>query len=727
MTTTTRSTAALPQPSSAAPSGGAPVPGRRRWPRPAAPGALAPWLALATLLGVACGMGTAPSGNSASGTVTGEGAAGVTITVSGGPTGFTGATGTTGGSGGWSIGGLEYGTYVATASRAGSAFAPHDGHEFQVAGADVNGLDFLATATHHAIRGTITGVTVAGVRLEVAGASAASTTSASDGGYAFLQVLDGAYTVTPSLAGHGFSPGALTVTLSGADAAGQDFTSSVGGATQHAIAGAVTGAVRAGVTVTLQGGTGAPATEVTDAAGAFAFTGLADGAYQLTPTRAGFDFTPRSLAVTLGGADAPAQRFLATASAPALQVDELATGGHLASGIAIGNDLNAWITDASSGVVSRVRLQDTTDGPRGQVADLYQGPAGSRPTAIALRFFGLRCFTETGANRIGCLDWAGDLAFTVAIPTPASGAMDIVNGPGASQLSPDMWFAEHDAGKVGRLVVTVSAGAASGVVVAEYVLPAGCKPTALAWATGNAGNVWWAAEGCGRIGWIVPGTGAVHTVEVNVGRPVSMAPNLGEVGVWFVDAASDRLGRLTATGGLSWFSPRVAGSRLAGVALGPDKVLYVTELAGNAIARFPLASFNPIADPNAGRLTDELTLPTAGAQPDRITAGTDGNVWFTQRGQARIGMVAMPTHCLVGKVTLADLLTPVPAVTVTLAPASGATSTTSTDAAGNFDFCGLADGGYTVTPRLAPRTFAPATRAVVLARSNLIATDFVAR
>jgi streptogramin lyase len=215
----------------------------------------------------------------------------------------------------------------------------------------------------------------------------------------------------------------------------------------------------------------------------------------------------------------------------------------------------------------------------------------------------------------------------------------------------------------------------------------------------------------------------VHVVNVEVGQPVSLAINLGETGVWFVDAAGDRLGRLTATGGLSWFSPPV-GSRLAHVALGPDEALYVTERAANAIARFPLASFDPNAAPTAGRLTEELAL-TGGAQPFDITAGTDGNVWFTERGRASIGVVVMPTHCVFGRVTLADLATPVPAVKLTLAPA-GLTATT--DAAGNFQFCGLAAGTFTVTPSLASRSFTPASRpGVQLSRANLIDNNFVAR
>ncbi len=681
--------------------------------------ALAALLALPALLAAGCGMKSATSGHSISGTVTGEVTAGVTITLAG----ATGSlTTTTGAGGGYSFAGLNNGEYLATASLEGYGFTPHAGLEVTLVGVDLTGQDFLATATHHAITGAVTGVASAGVRLDLTGAATATATSAADGSYAFPGMVAGTYTVTPTLAGHGFSPGARTVTLGSADAVGQDFLSSLSDGSAHAISGAVTGAVLAGVTITLQRGTTVLEGATTGADGAFTLAALADGVYRLTPERTGFSFTPRSLEVTLNGADAPGQAFSAAVSVAAAPVEELGTGGHLASGIAIGNDLNAWITDAANGVVSRVLLQDTADGARGDVLDLQLSPGDGQPTAIALRYFGLRCYTETRANRVGCVNWNGTEVFSVAIPTPASGASDIINGPGLTQLTPDMWFTEHDAGKIGRLRITEVAGVDSGAVVAEYDLPAGCQPTSLAW---TGGNVWWAAEGCGRVGWIDPATGAVTTVPVEVGRPIALAPNHGEAAVWLIDAAGDRLGRLTAAGGLTWYSPVVAGSQLAGVALGPDKTIYVTARAANAIARFPLAAFDPRADPNAGRLTDELPLPTAGAQPTRITAGTDGNVWFTEEGQAKIGVVYLPTHCLMGKATLADLATPVAGVTLTLSGAAAATGLS--DDSGNYAFCDLLPGSYTLTPAQAARTFSPATQVVTLGRSNRIVPAFVAQ
>jgi len=681
-------------------------------------------LALPLLLAAGCGLSSPPSGHTISGKVSGAVQAGVTITLTGGDVPISPATTVTNGAGNYAFGGLGAGPYLVTAALADYEFTPHAGLQVVMLDADVGGRDFLAVATHHAIRGTIRGVVAAGVQVELTGASTATATSAADGTYAFPGLLDSSYLVTPRLAGHGFAPGARTVTLSGADAAAVDFEASLSSGALHAISGTVGGAVVAGVTVTLEPATGAAATALTGAAGTFRFPDLADGAYTVTPSQAGHAFAPHSQAVILGGADVALPAFLATVSTTSAQLEELAIGARLGWGIALGNDLNAWITDGVSPVVSRVRLQTTVDGPRGQVTDFPLGDAAATPTAIALRFFGLRCFAEPQANRIGCASYAGTDVFTVDITTPASGPVDVINGPGSGPLSPDLWFAEHDAGKVGRMSVAAGENPTSGAMVAEYVLPAGCKPTALAW---TSGNVWWAAEGCGRIGWIVPATGLVHAVPVDVGRPVSLAPNLIEDGAWFVDAAGDRLGRLTAAGGLAWFSPRVAGSKLTSVANGPDAALYVTQLAANSVARLPITSFDPAADPNAGRLTQEFALPVAGSQPFRITSGTDGNVWFTERGHQAIGVIVMPTHCLQGKVVQAGLLTPVAGVTLTVTPAGASTGTATTNAEGDYGFCGLAPGAYTLRPALAARTFQPATLAVTMGASNQVGLGFTAQ
>ena len=83
----------------------------------------------------------------------------------------------------------------------------------------------------------------------------------------------------------------------------------------YTLAGTVSGTMLQGVQVALSGA--ASATATTDASGAFTFTGLANGAYTLTPSMTGYTFTPASQSVTVAGANVTGVAFTDTASTPA--------------------------------------------------------------------------------------------------------------------------------------------------------------------------------------------------------------------------------------------------------------------------------------------------------------------------------------------------------------------------------------------------------------------------
>lgn len=87
--------------------------------------------------------------------------------------------------------------------------------------------------------------------------------------------------------------------------------STKGGA--FSVSGVVTGPAAAGVTMTLTGADTAVTT--TDAAGSFSFFGLADGAYTVTPSRAGYGFSPASAAVLVSGGSVANLSFASVAAA----------------------------------------------------------------------------------------------------------------------------------------------------------------------------------------------------------------------------------------------------------------------------------------------------------------------------------------------------------------------------------------------------------------------------
>jgi len=79
-------------------------------------------------------------------------------------------------------------------------------------------------------------------------------------------------------------------------------------ATLHRISGTVTGEHPAGVTLMLSGGTSAMSKA--DESGAYAFDGLVDGNYVVTPVLAGYAFQPQNQAVSVAAADATGQDFV---------------------------------------------------------------------------------------------------------------------------------------------------------------------------------------------------------------------------------------------------------------------------------------------------------------------------------------------------------------------------------------------------------------------------------
>ncbi len=163
------------------------------------------------------------STNSISGTVSGDVQNGVTMTLSGASAGTT----TTNVAGAYSFANLANGKYVITPSLAGYTFKPTSS-SVTISGASQTGENFVATAVvpgTYSISGTITGTVVEDVIVTLSGDSSATTTTDSSGAYSFVNLVDGAYTVTPSLTGYVFVPADLPVTISGANQPGQDFVS----------------------------------------------------------------------------------------------------------------------------------------------------------------------------------------------------------------------------------------------------------------------------------------------------------------------------------------------------------------------------------------------------------------------------------------------------------------------------------------------------------------------
>jgi uncharacterized repeat protein (TIGR01451 family) len=166
---------------------------------------------------------------------------------------------------------------------------------------DVNDLAIVSrdlgcrwTPPHFSITGRaadITGTPIGNVTMTLSGSQSATTQTDSNGNYSFANLLNGNYTVTPSLTGFTFTPANLSFPNLGsnqmANFTGVQSTFSVGGKVIFGNVGL------GGVTITVGGSQSRTVT--TDSGGNYLITNLPTvGNYTITPSKTNYDFTPQN-------------------------------------------------------------------------------------------------------------------------------------------------------------------------------------------------------------------------------------------------------------------------------------------------------------------------------------------------------------------------------------------------------------------------------------------------
>ncbi len=287
--------------------------------------------------------------------------------------------------------------------------------------------------------------------------------------------------------------------------------------------------------------------------------------------------------------------------------------------------------------------------------------ANSQPLCITAGPDGNLWFTESAANKIGRVTPAGVVTeYSLSPNTVPSG---ITAGPDGN-----LRFTELQANKIGRITM---AGA-----IAEFVLPPSSVPRQIV--QGPDGNLWFTEDARNRIGRITTsGAIAEYAVSTNMAGLGSIVVG-PDASLWFTERNLNRIGRITTNGSVQeypvsgmvgpisiamgfdgnlWVTATDAiwkvtptgaatpfflpspNSYPQGITAGPDGNVWFTEASGNRIARL-----------TPGGVLTEFPLPTAGSGPDYLTVGRDGNIWFTESTGNRIGKLAMSV------VPAADLL-----------------------------------------------------------------------
>jgi streptogramin lyase len=148
---------------------------------------------------------------------------------------------------------------------------------------------------------------------------------------------------------------------------------------------------------------------------------------------------------------------------------------------------------------------------------------------------------------------------------------------------------------------------------------------------GPDGNVWFTEATTDRVGRITP-TGFVTEFSTGItsgSMPIGITAG-PDGNLWFTEGSGNRIGRITPSGSVTEFSTGItAGSSPADIVAGPDGNLWFTELFGNRIGRIT----------PTGSVTEFSTGISSGSLPRGIAAGPDGNLWFTEEGGNRIGRI----------------------------------------------------------------------------------------
>jgi hypothetical protein len=663
---------------------------------------------------------------SIAGSVSGPGASGTTVTLSGAAVAAT----TTNASGAYSFTDLAKGNYTVTVSHTGFTFNPAS-LAAAVTTANVTGMNFVSTAVStqtFSISGTISGSGGNGATVALTGASTATVTANTSGAYTFTGLAKGDYTVTPSHAGFTFSPASLAEKITAANITGANFAATAIAPQTFSISGTVSGSGGSGTTLTLSGTSSA--TTTANASGAYTFTGLAKGSYTVTPTHTGFTFGPTSQAATITAANVTGINFVATASTPqtfSISGTIGGSGGNGATVSLIGTS-SASVTANASGAYTFTGLAKGSYTITPSHTGFTFGPTSLAETITAANITGAN-FTAT-ANAAQTFSISGTIS-----GSGGSGATVSLTGTSSASVTANASGSYSFTGLAkGSYTVTPSHTGFS------------FTPTSLS-ETISTANI----------------TGANFTAAANAPQTFSISGTIsgsgGNGATVSLTGTSSASVTANASGAYS-FTGLAKGSYTitpshTGFTFGPTSLAETITTANITSANFTATTNAPqtfsISGTVSGPGASGTTLTLSGTASATTTTNSSGA--FTFNGLAKGTYAVTPSHTgfTFSPTSLAETLSTANitganftstatasfSISGTITPTSGgsgatvtlsgaAAATTTTNSSGAYTFTGLANGSYTVTPSLTGFAFTPASSAVTISGANKTGVNFTA-
>lgn len=623
---------------------------------------------------------------SISGTITGG--AGSLITLSGNASASTNAAS----SGAYTFSGLSSGSYTVTPSHSGYTFSPASQNvTISASNATAN---FAAQSQTWSLSGNVTPA-LAGIAMTLSGASSASTTTNGSGSYSFGSLANGAYTVTPSLSGYAFSPTNRSVTVSGGNVSGANFTST--STRTWSISGTVSPAA-AGVTVALSGTSTGSAT--TDSSGNYSFAGLAKGSYTLTPSQSGYTFAPTTLAVTINRSNVSGENFTRQqTTSGSISIDATVTANSAVAQSSVSSP--SLSTNATNELLLAFVASDSPSSPNttvnsitggGLTWTLVQRTNVQAGTAEIWRAFATTQLT--GVSVTASLSQSAMASITVmsysgvdGSKTDGSSAIGAVGSNNASSGAPSA-----------SIVTTRNNSWVFGVGVdfdsATMRTPAAGQSLVGQYLTINGDTFWTQMQQAAT-----PSSGT--TVYINDTAPTGDRFNLSVVEV--LPGAAQ--GTWNIAGNIS---PSAIGAGATVTLSGASAASTVADSSGN-YSFANLANGNYAITPSATGVSFSPTVTAV-----KVSGANTTGVNFT-------AAIAPPTYGLAGTISPANVGA---GATVTISgPVSASTSV---NASGYYSFGGLLAGTYTVTPTSSTATFSPTSQGVTITNASLTTVNFTA-
>jgi streptogramin lyase len=221
---------------------------------------------------------------------------------------------------------------------------------------------------------------------------------------------------------------------------------------------------------------------------------------------------------------------------------------------------------------------------------------------------------------IGRMTVDGTLTDIFRLQPPLHGPRDITTGPDGN-----LWFTDVQTttGAIGRLTPTG--------VFSQFATPRGAGDIT----SGPDGNLWYtAANKIGRMTtagvvteFALPGYGALNIVSGPDGN------------LWYT--RQDKIGRITPGGVVTEFKAIFSGTTVA-ITAGLDGNLWFT--AGGANPDNPNTTLSVIGRITPSGSVTTFVLPNSPSLPLSIAAGSDGNIWFTDDGNNKLGKLVLNPH-----------------------------------------------------------------------------------